>query len=475
MFGWRRSDGTRRYRSVYIEVPKGNGKTPLAAAIALLLLFGDGEPGAEVYFGAGDRKQACQAFTDARNMILQSDALMRRSIVHTYRMVNTVANGFAEPLSSNAPTKHGFRPHGLIFDELHVFPNRDFYDTLRLGMIKRRQPLIVMITTAGQFDEESLGWQEHEYALAVLKSRTPRSEWTEAMSTVEAIDDPYHYAVIYAADREDDWTSPRIWKKANPSFGVTIQPSEFARIVKKAKHNPVEQATVKQLHLNIWQDTLVGGIDMDLWRACSAEPVCEGPCFLGLDLSSKLDLTAVAAYWPETHSVVVKFWIPEANVAERSRREIFDYRGAIKDGLIETTPGSWIDQAAIRRYVNELGEKYDVQEIGFDSWNASQMSTWLQDDDGFQIVEMRQGAKTMSEPSKFLVGLIRDARLRHGGNAVLRWNARNLMFRRDPNDGWAPKKHPQGRKRIDGMVALIMAIGRSLVARDDGDIRITVA
>ncbi len=207
---------------------------------------------------------------------------------------------------------------------------------------------------------------------------------------------------------------------------------------------------------------------MNAWRKCWGKPVApEGAeCWVGMDLSSKLDLTSVVALFPHedgTFSVLPHFWIPNDNIEERKRRDVFDYPRHVKAGLITATEGSWVDQEAIRAYVQELGRKYIVREIGFDSWNATWISSKLQDEDGFTLVEMRQGYKTMSEPSKALVGLVLDRKLRHGGNPVYTWNAGNTVFRRDVNDSWAPKKDKKGRKRIDGIVATCMALGRAIL------------
>jgi phage terminase large subunit-like protein len=458
LFGWKRSDGIRRYRFAYIEVPKGNGKSPLGAAIALLLLFWDGEPGAQVYSAAGDKGQAGIVFRDAANMVEQSDDLAVASITLKNRIVYPAQRAFYEVLSADAPTKHGLRPHGIVFDELHVQPNRDLFDTLRRGMKKRRQPLFVSITTAGLFDEDSLCWNEHCYAKAVLEG--------------EIRDDAY-YAVIYAADPEDDWTSDETLAKANPSLGVTVKLQDLRDDCQRALNNPVEQANFKQLHLNVWGQAAQGGIDLYAWRRCIAEPTIDpgAVCFGGLDLSSKLDLTAFVLLFPHddgSYSVLRRFWIPQENLEDRKRRDVFDYPRYVADGLITATPGNIVDQEAIRAEIVALSQQYSIQEIGFDSWNATWISSKLQDEDGIAVVEMRQGFRTLSEPSKGLVGLVKDGKLRHGRDPVLTWCAGNTVFRRDPNDNWAPVKDKKGRKRIDGIVALIMALGRAQLHDESG-------
>jgi len=451
LFGWKRPDGKRRYRYVYVEVPKGNGKSPMGAALGLLLLFWDGGQGAAVYSVAGDRDQAEIVFRDAANMVDQSDQLAGETITLKNRIVYPKTRSYYQVLSADAPTKHGFRPHGIVFDELHVQPNRILFDTLRKGMKKRPESMFICLTTAGLYDEDSLYWSEHQYALAVKAGE---------------IQDPEYYTVFYGADEEDDWTSPAVWAKANPNLGVTVREEDLAADCNRALHNTAEQPAFKQLHLNIVGQSSQGGIDMYAWRRCIAKPQIEdgAACFCGMDLSSKLDLTSVVLLCPHeggAYSVLPFFWIPEAGLDERKRRDIFDYRRYVDAGLITATPGNLVDQEAIRAKVQELGQRYRIQEIGFDSWNATWLASKLQDEDGFQLVEMRQGFKTLSEPSKGLVGLVADGKLYHGGHPVLTWNAGNVVFRRDVNDCWAPAKDKKGRKRIDGIVATIMALGRA--------------
>jgi len=459
IFGWKivdvsepdRTRWLRRYRYVYVEVPKGNGKSPLAAAIALVLLFWDAEAGAQVYSVAGDREQAGIVFRDASAMVEQSDYLAGASITLKGRIIYPSLRAFYQVLSSDAPRKHGLRPSGIIFDELHVQPSFEMFDTLRLGMKKRRQPMLVMITTAGMYDEESLCWNQHEYARAVLAGE---------------IEDDEYYAVIYGAAEGDDWTADATFEKANPSAGVTVKIDDLRKECDRALKNPSLAPVFKQLHLNLWGQVIQGGFDMEAWRKCWEAPILEpgARCWVGMDLSSKLDLTSVVAVFrhdDKTYSVLPFFWIPGDGLEERKRRDVFDYPRYVKEGFITATPGNMVDQEAVREKVLEIRKTYRIQEVCFDSWNATWISGKLQED-GLTLVEIRQGPKTMSEASKALIGLVKDRQLRHGGNPVLTWNARNTVFRRDVNDGWAPTKDKKGRKRIDGIVATIDAMTRAI-------------
>lgn len=449
--GWKRADGAPRFRCVYVEVPKGNGKTPWGAALVLLALHWSGETGAEVYSVAGDREQARLVYADARGMTLESPELTSRSVLYTHSIKVPSCNAVYKVLSAEAHTKHGPRPYRVIFDELHVQPNRKLFDILKSGVEKRDDSQLIMLTTAGGFDQESLCYTEHEYARATtLTKRDPGH-----------IADPSYYAVIYAAHPDDDPGDEKVWAEVNPNLNVSVSLQGMRDAYRRAKHNPVELATFKQLRLNIWGDDAEGVINSEHWKKCSGKPICRGRCYIGMDLSSKIDLTAVAAYFPETHSVLVHFWIPAGNLEERGRRDVFDYRRYVSAGLITATDGTWVDQTSVRAHVNELREQHDVREIGFDSWNASEICRWLEDEDGFTITEVRQGSRTLSEPFKYLVSLVDAGELRHGGHPVLTWNARNLKARRDGNQGWSPDKRSQ-RKRIDGMSAAIMAVERAM-------------
>ena len=473
VWGTKREDGRRRYRTVYVEVGKGNGKSPFAAGLALLSLFTSGEPGSEIYSCAGDRYQAGITYRDG--VAMRTEGLADISTEYRMaggRLVLEGTRSFWQVLSNEAKTKHGFRPSVVIFDELHTQTNRDLFDAMRLGLMKRREPLLIVITHAGEWDEESLAVQEHEYARRTL---LPKEDPLH-------IDDPSYYAVIYAAGPEDNWLDPETWKKANPAYGITVIPDVLGEIFHRAEHNPAEQARVKQLHLCIWPSPVIENpIPADDWKKCGEleSLVCVGDeCWLGLDLSSKLDLTALTLLFPHgdgSFSVLTYFWIPEGNLENRKRVEAFDYPRHVETGHITTTFGNWIDQGTIRRKINELGKVYRIREIGYDPMNASQMATWLQDEDGFRVIEVRQGALSLSEPCKRLVGLVRDHKLRHGANPVLSWNAANTTFRADVNQNWAPRKGRQYVRRIDGISALINALSRYLAQPIDKKPWVSVA
>jgi len=469
LFGWKRQDGTRRYRWAFITVAKKNGKTLLGAAIALLLLFADGEPGAEIYSAAADRRQASLVFEDAKQMRLRSKALSRRSTQYARSIWNPALSARYEVLSSDVPTKHGLNPHGILVDELHALPNAELFDTLAMGTAARRQPLVVMITTAGiGSDTESLWWQQYDYAKKVLAYR--------AGDTENGIRDDTFYAAIYEAAEKDDWRLEETWLKANPSLGVSVKLDYLRTECAKAERNRRYQATFRRLHCNQPQDTVETVIDMIKWDAITqpvdAIALRRQICYVGMDLSSKLDITALVAVFRADdggYLVLPYFWLPAENLAARVRRDRAPYDLWAEDGHLELTEGNLVDQDAIRKRVNQLDRLFRVEEVGFDSWNATAIQSNLQDKDGITTVEMRQGYKTMSEPTKHMVGLVEDGRLYHGNHPVLRWMAKSMAVRKDSNDNWSPCKK-KSTQRIDGMVALAMALGRALVNVDEGSV-----
>lgn len=454
----RRGSGLRRYRRAYIEVPRGNGKSTWAAGIALLMLLADNEPAAEIFGAAADRDQARLVFEAAKSMVEDSPHLSKLVKVYRHSMVVESTRSVYRVLSSEAYSKHGLNPHGIIFDELHAQPNRELYDVLNTAMGKRAQPLMIMITTAG-YDRESICWHQHEYARQVAAG---------------IIDDPTYYSAIYAAEEADDWTSPETWAKANPNWGVSIQPEFLRQECDAALASPTYQNTFRRLYLNQWTQQENRWIDMGAWDACGgALPELAGrACYGGLDLASTTDIAALVLAFPavgergsegegEPIYLLPFFWIPEENMIERERRDRVPYSTWVRQGLVEATPGNVIDYAYIRQRLNELADRYEIREVAYDPWNATQLSVELQGD-GLNMVEMRQGFASLSGPSKELLRLVLSKGVAHGGNAVLRWMADNVSARQDPAGNVKPDKS-KSSGRIDGIVASVMAIGRANV------------
>jgi phage terminase large subunit-like protein len=459
LFGWKRKDGTRRYRTVYVEVPRKNGKSNLSAGIALILLFTDREPGAEVYSCAADRDQAAIVFDLAKQMVESSPDLASISEIYRRSIVVPRTGSTYQVLSADAHTKHGKNASGVIFDELHAQPNRELWDVLTTSTGARRQPITVAITTAG-FDRQSICWEIHEYARRVKEG---------------IVEDDSFLPVIYGAAEDADWTDETIWRSVNPGLGVSVKLDYLRQEAKRAAETPSYQNTFRRLHLNQWTQQNSRFIDLALWNACNAAPdvaKLQGRyASAGLDLSSTTDLSALVLVFPPAKDdpgaergpidVLAWFWMPEENVAKRSKKDGVPYDLWVRNRLIEATPGNIIDYDVIRKRINEIQGRFYLQEIAIDRWNATQLATQLQSD-GFTIVPFGQGYRDMSAPTKDLEALIIAKRIRHGGNPVLRWMADNVSVKQDPAGNLKPDK-AKSNGRIDGIVALIMALGRANV------------
>lgn len=456
IFGIVRPDGKRQFRSAYIEIPKKNGKSELAAAIALYLLYGDGEASAEVYGCANDRNQASIVFDVAKRMVEKSPALLRRSKIAaaTKRIVNYRNAGFYQVLSAETGTKHGLNISGLVFDEIHAQPNRKLYDVMTKGSgDAREQPLFFIITTAGT-DKGSICYELHTKALDIMNGRK--------------IDHSF-YPVIYGLSDEDDWNDERNWYKANPSLGYTISIDRVRDAYKDALDNPAEENVFKQLRLNIWTNSAVAWIPDHIYERGNLKidfSALEGrDCYAGLDLSSTSDITAFVLVFPprsesEKYIVLPFFWLPEETLELRCRRDHVLYDVWQRQGYINTTEGNVIHYGFIERFIERLGEKYHIIEIAYDRWNATQMVQNLEDM-GFTMVPFGQGFKDMSPPSKELYKLLMEGNINHGGNPVLKWMAQNVVMRQDPAGNIKPDKE-RSVEKIDGIVALIMGLDRCI-------------
>lgn len=456
IFGIVNAEGKRQFRSAYIEIPKKNGKSELAAAIALYLLYGDGEASAEVYSCANDRSQASIVFDVAKRMVEKSPALLKRSKIAaaTKRIVNYRNAGFYQVLSAETGTKHGLNISGLVFDEIHAQPNRKLYDVMTKGSgDAREQPLFFIITTAGT-DKESICYELHTKALDIMNGRK--------------IDHSF-YPVIYGLSDEDDWNDEANWYKANPSLGYTISIDRVRDAYRDALENPAEENVFKQLRLNIWTNSTVVWIPEHIYERGNL-PInpaeLEGrDCYAGLDLSSTSDITALVLVFPprtenEKYIVLPFFWLPKETLELRCRRDHVLYDVWQRQGYILTTEGNVIHYGFIERFIERLGEKYHIIEIAYDRWNATQMVQNLEDM-GFTMVPFGQGFKDMSPPSKELYKLLMEGNINHGGNPVLKWMAQNVVMRQDPAGNIKPDKE-RSVEKIDGIVALIMGLDRCI-------------
>ena len=466
LFGTLKANGARQFNTAYVEIPKKMGKSELAAAVALLLTCADGEERAEVYGCAADRQQASIVFEVAADMVRMCPALSRRVkiLASQKRIIYTPTNSFYQVLSAEAYSKHGFNIHGVVFDELHTQPNRKLFDVMTKGSgDARTQPLYFLITTAGT-DTHSICYETHQKALDILEGRKH---------------DPTFYPVIYGADRDDDWTDEKVWRKANPSLGITVDIDKVRAACESAKQNPAEENSFRQLRLNQWVKQAVRWMPMDTWNTCN-QPVnlddLEGRvCYGGLDLSSTTDITAFVLVFPpenpadETEPYIVApwFWIPEDNLELRVARDHVPYDLWHKQGFLETTEGNVVHYAAIEQHIKQLSERFNIRQIAFDRWGAVQMTQNL-DAMGLTVVPFGQGFKDMSPPTKELMKLVLEQRIAHGGHPVLSWMVDNIHVRVDPAGNIKPDKQ-KSTEKIDGVVALVMALDRAIrCGADDG-------
>ena len=465
LFGILKKNGYRQFNMAYIEIPKKQGKSELAAAVALLLTCGDGEERAEVYGCAADRQQASIVFDVASDMVSMCPALRKRVkiLASQKRIIYLPTNSFYQVLSAEAYSKHGFNIHGVVFDELHAQPNRKLFDVMTKGSgDARMQPLYFLITTAGN-DVNSICYEIHQKAKDILEGRKI---------------DPTFYPVIYGADEGEDWTDPAVWAKANPSLGITVNIDKVQDACNSAMQNPAEENSFRQLRLNQWVKQAVRWMPMDKWNACAFEvdeKALRGRvCYGGLDLSSTTDVTAFVLVFPprtddEKYIVLPFFWLPEDNIDLRVNRDHVPYDVWKKQGLFNTTEGNVIHYGYVEKFIAELGEKYSIKEIAFDRWGATQVAQNL-DNAGFTVVQFGQGMGSMSPPTKELMNLVLEKRIAHGGNPVLSWMVDNLTVVQDDAGNIKPSKS-KSTEKIDGAVAMIMALDRAIkCGADSGSI-----
>ncbi|MGN0727656.1 MAG: terminase large subunit [Anaerovoracaceae bacterium] len=461
LFGIVKPNGYRQFNTAYIEIPKKNGKSELAAAVALLLCCGDGEQRAEIYGCAADRGQATIVFDVAADMVRMCPALNRRCkiLASQKRIIYTPTNSFYQVLSAEAYSKHGFNIHGVVFDELHTQPNRKLFDVMTKGSgDARMQPLYFLITTAGT-DTNSICYETHQKAKDILEGRKI---------------DPTFYPVIYGAGEDEDWTDPKVWMKSNPSLGETIGMDKVEAACESAKQNPGEENSFRQLRLNQWVKQAVRWMPMDKWDACAFpvnEEMLEGRvCYGGLDLSSTTDLTSFCLVFPpedeeEPYYVLPYFWVPEDTLELRVKRDHVPYDLWNRQGYLETTEGNVVHYGYIEKFIERLGERFNIRDIAFDRWGATQMSQDLENM-GFTVVPMGQGFASMSPPTKELMKLTLEKKIAHGGHPVLRWNMDNICIRTDPAGNIKADK-AKSTEKIDGAIAMIMALDRAIRCGND--------
>ena len=458
IFGWKeRRTGRRRYRRVSIWKPRGNGKTPFAVAIALYVLFTSGVPAAEIYSIAADRKQAEISFEDGKHMVLSSKVLHGASRVLRRSIEYTRHGSEWNVWSSEAKTKHGFRPLVVVFDELHTQKKRELWSAVKTGLGKgSRETLLITISTAGVYDPESLGYTEYAYAKKVAAG---------------VVEDPNFLPVIFEADpavaNDGRWATREVWAACNPGLGITIQEAVLEDEARQAKEDPAALAEFLQLRLNIWVQAAQAAILPEQYARCHVLPLLvEGPrptAFGGMDVGEKDDLTAAALCIPHkdgTYSATGMIFMPESKAVKLSQKHGVDYLDWQRRGFVQWSGVNFVDTDDMRAWWKRQRELYDLREVGFDPWNAYRLAEQLLNEDRVKTVEIPQTMKGLSEATKEFLELVADGRFRAGENPALRWMASNLVLFRDGKGNVVPQKQSKNAK-IDLVVAWLNAFSRA--------------
>ncbi len=466
LFGTLKENGLRQYRYCYVEIPKKNGKSPLSAAIGLYMLCADREAAPEVYIAAADREQAGYVYRYAAGYVKSHELLDKRLKVldSRKRIINHKNHGFLQVLSAESYTKHGINPSCVIFDELHAQPNDELWNTLTSGTdYARKQQIVFAMSTAGIWDKTSLWWRIREKARQIRDGIVRQDNFLP---------------VLYIADPEkDDPEDEKLWKRVNPSLGHIFTLEKIREQFREAKLDPVEYQNFLRFRLNIPVKQISRWMPMAAWDACgekiNPELLKGKKCYGGLDMSTKIDLTSFVLLFPpqeglDKYVVVPRFYCPEDTIMERSRQDAVHYELWAKEGHLTATPGNVVDEEFILKDIVEASGAYSLQEIGFDPWGATSISNKLFNNHGIPMVEVRQGAKSMSEPAKDILAKVMKGELRHGGHPVLRWCADNLVMVRDANENIRPDKE-KATDRIDGMVAMINAWNRVINVVEEQD------
>ena len=443
--------GLRRRRLCLLMLPRKNGKTELIAALAIDGLLFDNEIGAEVYSAAADKDQAALCFNVAAQMIRNDpDLYAACEIIDSQkRIVHKKSGSFYRAISAEAYSKHGFNASRILFDELHAQPNRQLWDVLISSMGARAQPLLVAISTAG-YDRNSILWELYAHAQNVI---------------ADPALDPSFLPIIWEAPKDADWTDEAVWRACNPAAGDFRSLDELRIACRRAREIPAQENAFRRLYLNQWTEQADRWIPLHLWDACYA-PIDRASlvgrrCYVGLDLSTTTDLTAAVAVFPDedgaAFDVVPHFFVPEERIQARSVRDRVPYDEWVRRGFITATPGPVVDYEYIREFLHGWRETYDLRMVAYDPWNATDLMSRLEKQDGFVCVKMRQGKATLSAPSKALEKSILEKNLRHDNNPVLRWNIGNAAIEIDAAGNIQLSK-ARSPERIDGAYALVMGL-----------------
>ncbi len=459
LYGWKRADGLRRFRTSYVEVARKNGKSVLLAGTALYALVADGELGSHVYAAATTRDQARIVFGEAERMVDASPALRARITRTVNNLAVMATSSWFRPLSADATKMDGLNVHFAAVDEVHEHPNAEIIQKLNTATGSRRQPLIFEITTAG-YNRLSICRQHHEFSIKVLEGSVP----------VEASDSWFAY--IATIDAGDDWANPKVWRKANPSLGVTVKEEDLKRQVDEAREMPAQQNAIRRLRLNEWTEQATRWIDMGVWddgaETFNEDELIGRPCYGGLDLARVNDLSSLALVFPpelpdEKVKIIWRHWCPQEDILRRVRRDRAPYTNWRDHGHLIATEGNTTDFKFLEAEILELSTRFNILEIAYDRTFAGELVRNLQDE-GITMVEFGQGFISMGPAAAEFMRLLISRTLQHGGNPVAAWCASNVSVRRDPAGNEKPDKE-KSTERIDAIVAAIMAVGRLQTAQ----------
>lgn len=461
LFGWKRRDGTRRYRRAGIWVPKKNGKSTLAAGLELYMLIADKEPSAGVYSAANDRQQAGIIHGHAVRMVELSPILAKRigkrGIIRSTKTIYDAESGSTfKALSADAPTKEGLNIHALIVDELHGLKNRAYWDTLVYGGASRRQPLMVSISTAGVYDIMTIAWEQYTYARDIANGNND-TDWS-------------FFPLIYEAGTEDDWREAETHRKANPSYGVTVRIDTLEEECREAQVEPRKESAFRRYRLNQWPQQMTRWIPLEQWDANHSHPVTRQALagaltFGGMDLGAVSDITAAVLlcacpHDPEAVDVLLRCWLPDAVMQDQHNRNIDLYRQWVEQGLLTVTPGQstnykWIEQATI-----EDAKYFNFKVIALDALFQGQQVANNLADEGIDVVAIGQGPRSQGPPMKEFERMWLACKIHHGGHPILRWMADNVEVKADEYGNLKIVK-PNSRndpRKVDGIQALVNAI-----------------
>ena len=464
VFGWVDSTGARRFKDVYIEVPRGNGKSALSSGIALYMLAADGEYGAECYSFATTGDQAKIVFDVARQMAQMSPdvktALNLTVQKHSITQLTTGSSFSAK--NSKDDSLDGLNTHFGCIDELHAHKTRGLYDVIETSIGKRKQPMVWTITTAG-FDTSGICYEVRSIVTMILNQTVQ----------VES-----QFGIIYTIDEDDDWTSDAALIKANPNWGVSVNPETLISHREKALTLPSAVNNFKTKYLDVWCSAKSAWMDMQAWKACE-DPTLditdfEGqPCIIGLDLGAKNDITAKVRLFPRQRSdgkteyyAFFDFYLPEDTIEKSTNSQ---YQGWVEQGFIHQTPGAMTDFSIVEEGLREDLSRLEVQAIAYDPWQATQLATRLSED-GAPMVEFRNTVQNMSDPMKSLEALVLDGRIKYCPNPAMTWMMGNVVAKLDAKDNIFPRKERYENK-IDGPVAMIYALAMCMsdLETDDSD------